>query len=533
MRAIQPINGVRFPKWCGLFAALAILLGLTACSDNAQTAAEQGAAAEAFLQAGDIPAARDAIREAIDARDDISDLHILRGRIEVAAGNNEAAYGAFYNAMSLDPLNMMALQGVSQIGLATGNLDESFDATERILSIAPNDPQALLVRGLHALARRRHEEALNYANRTLEVAPGQESAQILKARALFLEERREEALDAVGGWPRDETQPITPAIAQTRLEIFREQENRLGMEEEFRRLRGLRPDDADLRFDEANFRAKAGDREEAVELVFDALSEPELDDGEAAERAARAVRQWSEHGIPSIPAARWQALSNNAAQPVREIVARYLLLKGRYDLAGGFIASLDGLEKQALGAQLQVAQGDARNAFSVANRVLRQDATHCSALIAASQAARSLRRTQKAVELGQLAATECPDRPAAFDAAANAYTAWNRPTAAERIYAQGLDAMPQNLDLVRSYATWLLANGQDRQSVAIMRRYTRDNPSSVAAWNLYEEVCRKADRSCVAEAQRNASAASTRYGFDLPPGRLRPNGLFGRFVTRS
>ncbi len=516
-----------------LFLYGLLIFGTTACADPAQVAAENGALAANYLQTGDLPAAREAVNAALTARDDDISLHLLRGRIEYAAGDQEAAYSAFYNALALDPVNPEALQGVSQLGLANGNLTESLKATERILSMAPEQPDALLIRGMHALSRRKFDEAAEYADTLLSVAPENDDARILRARALYQLGRKDEALAAVGGRGNLSDRPITSGTALTRLEIFRDQRDAAGMAAEFQRLRGLRPDDTALRLDEANFAFKRGNYEAANGLLVAVMTDANLDPPVAAGAAEQAVAMWTEYGLESVTDGDWQRLATGTSAESRARIARYLLDREMPGRARPFIAGLEGKERLALGARLQAARGDARAALALANRVLGQDATYCSALVASSQALLHLRRVDKAVENGQLASIECPDRVDGYLAAARAYTAWNRSTAANRVFAEGFDALPQNLLLATAFAQSLLERERGREAVAITRRYTRDNASSVAGWKLYGKACAEANRNCVQEARTKGADAATRYGADLPPGQLRPNGLFGRFVTRS
>jgi predicted Zn-dependent protease len=132
----------------------------------------------------------------------------------------------------------------------------------------------------------------------------------------------------------------------------------------------------------------------------------------------------------------------------------------------------------------------------------------------------------------QQAASECPNDVNGWLNAARAYNALERASGVERVYRQALDSNPQDLRVVRAYADWLLRNERKREAVAIVRRLTRNSPASLSAWRYYEQVCRSAEESCAAEAARGLVDAQTRFGVDLEPGTLAPNGLFGRFVSR-
>ncbi|TCD04856.1 tetratricopeptide repeat protein [Erythrobacteraceae bacterium CFH 75059] len=535
MTSIQPFCRVSNPGTGRLTALAAAALLLLACSSSAEKASEAGAVAEYHLRSGNVEEARRAIRDAIRHKDDIAQLHLLRGQIEFAAGDRAAAFEAYYDALALDPLNPEALQAVAQLGVTTGNIREAEAAADRILTLAPEQPDALLVKGLVALARRRHDQTIALAERALAARPGDENARILKARALYLKGNPAGALAALEEG-RPSGAPITVGVALTRLEIFRQTANTAGLDEEFTRLRNLRPNDPGLRIDEANYRYKRGQAAEAVRLIVALLTSPEEQFRDAgatsAEAAARVVSLWQQYGDDAVTPADWSRLAQGATPAVRAILARHLVLAGHAAAAERMSAGLARDEQEAFAAKLRMLSDDAAGALRLAGGVLARDETHCDALVAHSQALRALGRAAEAVQSGQRAAAECPDRPDAVIAAAAAYDAFERPAGAERVFAQGLSRNPQDLLLARSYAEWLFANGQKRQATAILRRYTRDTPASVRGWQLYADMCRRTGSGCAGAAEEGAARARRMYGIDLPPGQIQPNGLFGRFIER-
>lgn len=532
MNLIQPFHCVPLRNALLVLALCVGTATLSGCGQNAEAAAQAAAEAQFHFQSNNLPAARQRIRDAIEERDDMPELHLLRGRIELAAGDRAAAFSAYSEALALDPVNTEALQGVSQLGLSTGNFDQSIDATDRILVLSPGQPDALLVRGLHALIRRRYPAAIADANRVLESQPGNENARVLKARALFMAGRPTDALAAIGGEGGGTGTVPSEATALTRLEIFRELRNADGMAAEFARLRNLRPDDPGLRLDEANFLFKRGDETGANALMVRTLTGINPETQDAREVAVQTTRLWDEYGFDGVTNAQWEQIATAAPQPAREVVARFLLRSNALPAAERLVTGLSGDPRTALEAQLANLRGQHAQALRAAGTVLAHDKTNCDALVARSQALRALGRAEGAVASGQQAAGECPDRVETYFAAAAAYDAWGRTEAVDRVYAQAIDAQPQNLALARQYAGWLLAENRGREAVAILRRFTRDSPASLAAWTLYGEVCAKARRSCAREVAAGRAGAATRYGVDLPPGQLQPNGLFGRFVTR-
>ena len=532
MIAIQLINFFRAKFSSAAKCVLPLALALSACADPAEKAAELGALAQSQLQNGDIASARETIAEAVSLRDDVAELQLLRGRIELAAESPASAYSAYYNALALDPINAEALQAVSQLGLSTGNLKQSLDATDRILTMMPNQPNALLVRGLHALVKRRYNDAIEYADQLAATRQMDENARILKARALFLKGDSQGALEQVALEGEREAinggAPVTETIALTRLEIFREVRDAARMEAEFDRLTVMRPSDLGLRLDQANFYYRRGNPKRAAQIMTEVLSNEEPDPGVADE----AIRIFGEYGANDLSSAQWQRIAQTGDPRITAQIARYLLTTGNLDAATTLIGGLQGEDRQALAARLQAVRGRSRDALESADSLLSSDATNCDALVARSIAALAARDYERSVRSGQQAMTECPNDIGAAFVTAEAYTGWEREAGARRVLQQAFSNSPQSFAVAQANAEWLIGQEQNRSAVAVMRRYTRDSPASLRGWTYYGELCRKYQPSCATEARAGYTNAEDRYGLDLPTGQLQPNGLFGRFVPR-
>jgi tetratricopeptide (TPR) repeat protein len=499
---------------------------LAACTDRTQEANALGAVAQQQLAAGNLGGAKRSITKAVAARDDIIDLQLLRGRIAFAQGSLEEAFDAYSDALSLDPTNGEALQGVSQLGLATGHLQESLEATDRILVLDPGQPDALLSRGIHALVRHRFDDAIGYADKILATNPANENASILKARALFLKGDAEAALSTVDTVNPDAQ--LSAGLALTKLELFRELRRPKDMQAQFAVLRRLRPDDLSLRLDEANLNFKLDDRVPAQTLVTQVLA-----DSKASENAVRdAIQLWVNYGAQDVTPEELARIERTGTAFARQAVARLLIETGLLQRAAPIISSLGGTDRQGMAARLTVAQGDYTGALRITERVLAHDRTQCDALVASSSADLQLRRWDAALQSAQRAAAECPEEVSAWIANARAYQGLGRASGAERVYAQAFDAHPQDPRIVESYSEWLLSQKRAREALAIARRLTRNAPASLAAWRYYGELCRRTHSDCESEAARGLDDARTMFGIDLPVGAQAPNSLFGRFVRR-
>ena len=519
----QPVNQLLRR---GRIAGLSLLLLIAGCSGNAERAMSLGGVAEQQFTSGDLAAARKSIAAAINERDDISALHLLRGRIEVASERYSPAFDAYSAALALDATNMEALQGVSQLGLQTGHLRESEEAAERILTLDPDQPDALLIKGLLALVRKRPDEAIEDADKILARSPANEGGIILKARALYLRGETKLALNLV-----DAAVPPagnTAGLAQTRLELMRESGDFSGILNQFEDLRRLRPKDFDLTIDEANVRYKVGDILGGRRLLREAVLAPKRN----SEQAAHIAKLWREYDTEPLDVAE-RAQLKRASGAARVEVARYFLDTGRAGIALQVLVGEPSFAGQALAARAEIAAGNRAAGAAVAERILAADRTQCDALIARSTALLGRGQGAPAVVAAQTAAAECPQNPAAWFQLVKANEAREKPAEAGRAFADAVLRNPQDSTLSAMYVAWLERRGAGRQALGEARRLTRRAPALVSGWTAYLAACERQPASgCAVDARSGQEQAKRILGIDNPIGERPPNGLFGRLPPR-
>ncbi|WP_339693419.1 hypothetical protein [uncultured Parasphingorhabdus sp.] len=499
---------------------------LAACTSSQEEAAKKSAQAQSYLGQNRIAEARIAIEKAVYLQDDVPEYQILRGRIEYAADANENAFTAFSEALSLDATNQEALQAVSQIGLQIGRWRESLEATDKLLLLNPNDPNALLVRGLHALLKRDFGNADAYAIKLLAINPANEGAIALKARAAFLEGKPEEAQHILD--QHLTLYPNTTAISLTRLEVNRELRNAAEMEKQFSELRKLQPDDMSIRIDEANFRYKTGKRKEATAIVAAILANEKT----SLEIIRSAVDLWREYSVSRLDRDFVSRIVQTAKPQARIAAARHFANSGNDTTATQLLEGLTGPKVDAELANIAMLTGNDARARTLLDSILAFDKTNCASLETQAQLQLNAGKVKAALLSAQRAASECPDNIKSWASAAKAYSQLGDQVNARRVFRQGIDANKQNEPLARTFAEWLIAEGKDREAIATAKRLTRLAPALTSGWRLYSEICTKTKSDCVAEAKRGLEDSATRYGIDLLPGQLAPNGLFGRFVIR-
>lgn len=519
-------NKPLIPFWRTLLFACCALVAISGCANRDQDAAEEAALAQRAINSNDLPAARKAITAAIADRDDIADYHILLGRIELAGGSSSAAFNAYRDALALDATNTEALIQVAQLGLTTGHLAESLEATQRLVDLEPDQPDVLLLRGIHSIIKHNYIEAISYADKILAISAHNVGGAILKARALYLLQKPQEALAALDGisGKAAESEPV----ALTKLEIYRAQKQAPQMLEEFERLRSLRPHDLDLRLDEANLRLKLGDRDRGQALIEDVLASPQTDD----KVATQAISLWQDYGAVDVPSVALDRIGRFGSNAARTSLVRYLLDEGRTTDAALVLSKLSQDTNQGLRARLLLLEGDNAHAVQLASATLARDKTNCDALVAAAGNALQRHLAQDALRFSQQASSECPSLLKAWLLSASAYDALGRETGVSRVYGQALDVNKQSAPLTAAYTRWLVSQGQKREAVAIAHRLTEYAPALLRGWQLYQDLCRRFDQSCLSDSTKGLANAHTLLGIDLPLGEPPPNALFGRIVEQ-
>lgn len=511
--------------------ALAMLLllysgVLSGCSDSESDAAQYAAQAEILLGENRLGEARQTIRKAIAARDDVADYHLLKGRIEYTAGSFENAYAAYSEALALNPSSQEGLQAVSQLGLRVGRFTESVDATDKLLVLNPNQLDALLIRGLHALIKRDYDGATKTADQILAISRLNEGGVVLKARASFLAGNPEEAARILDSF--DSSQPNTQAVSLTRLEIFRALRNPQMMAAQYAALKKLRPDDLVLRLDQANFLYKTNDASKATALVATVLA----DKAAMPQDVANAIALWEEYAVTNINQSVSRSIAASGTTGARITGARYFADIGNVPAATVLLGNMTGADADAERAKIAQTTGDKAGAQRLVEAILDMDKTHCSALKTQAALWYSDRKFADALRSAQRASSECPNQPRLWQFTAKIYSALDDDANARRVFGQGIEANKQSEELVRAFSEYLLANKNKREAVSAARKLTRLAPALNSSWRLYAEICAKAAASCVADSKLGLADSQTRYGVDLLPGEQPPNGLFGRLVKR-
>ena len=118
---------------------LPAVFAVQGCKSKEERAAVLAQQADAYAQAGNLVAARQAIGEAISLREDQSTYHELQGAIALRSNDTIGAYRSFQRALEFDAINKTALAYVANIGVQVGQLDDAEAACLLYTSPSPRD----------------------------------------------------------------------------------------------------------------------------------------------------------------------------------------------------------------------------------------------------------------------------------------------------------------------------------------------------------------------------------------------------------
>jgi tetratricopeptide (TPR) repeat protein len=519
MKRFQFIN----PRKLLFCLGMAISLSLAGCSGRPEVASRIAAQAQQQLQNGEIKLAQLTIKRAIKERDDMPELFILRGRIELAAKETSKALDAYSDALALDKANMEALQAAAQLGLQAGRFQVAEDAADRILAINPEDSNALLVLGLLRIVGHRHDKALEYADRILAKNPAHEPANILKARALYISGKPEDALSQIL-----KVVPVTGPTegeSMTLLELYRERGEAGKMLEQFAYLRKLRPNDFALRADEANLRYKLGDMAAARALTGQALLRTGADDAEAVTSVAL-LREYDRNPFNDM---QLKTLAEKA--PIHSLIelSRYFLDIGQPDKVAILLGTRQSDDARALLARAAITQGNQKTGLALADGVLSKDKTQCDAMLARAEFHLQTRQFDTAIRNAQEAQAQCPRITAGWLILSRAYIAKNDAPGTRQVFEQAVGILPQDHMISQAFARWLIGQKQGQRAASEIHRLTRASPALLSAWTLYQDTCKEiGDSMCLSDANRGMAEGRRNLGIDPPKGERPPAGLFGR-----
>lgn len=174
-------------------ACLSAALLTLGCSSSDARARDALGEYQAAAAANNIPAARKALLDLVQAKDDVPDYWIELGKLQASTGNFNEAYYAFTRAYELDRSNVDVLRAVTELALRAGDLTGAQSHADELSVAAPGDPWVKLTTGWAAVTELHYDQALAAADSLLANSPYDAAATVLKARALVGLNRSDEA----------------------------------------------------------------------------------------------------------------------------------------------------------------------------------------------------------------------------------------------------------------------------------------------------------------------------------------------------
>lgn len=498
------------------------------CGNPMQRAGNFAAIAESNLQAGNLEEARANIRKAISERDDIAEYYILLGRTEIAAKSLVSAFNAYSMALDLQADNAEALQSIAEIGLQIGRIDEASEAADRILLLAPGSVNAMLVKGFISIDNGQLDEANDLATEILAANPDDEGGSILLARVKAIKGNDQQALELVD--QAIAKSGTTQALGITKLEILRLRSDATGMRKLFPQIIEKVGNTTNYRTDYINLLYKMGDTGRARREVLAAIRMAPND----RELMSTIGRIWSEYDPNPLTPTQIGMIANSATRMTQIGLTKNLYQLGKYTAAKQIAANLTksgNLESRALLAKIELALGNDRVAYALADDILEADATNEDALIVRSARALKEKNFDRATQDANLAITNAPQDYEGYVQLAKAYMISGNAIRARQTYENGLDALPQSYSLAAEYEQFLRKVDDRARILSMFGELAAAMPSSTRTWRAYGRICTETnDAACAAKANSGLIRAKRSFMIDDVPGSPKRRGLFARIT---
>lgn len=502
--------------------SLTLLLTLGGCASSQQKAEKEAAIAQQLLNQGDLQGASKAIARALSYRDDQEDILLLDARIKYRSQDFRPAFDAYRVVLAMDPNNLEALSAISELGVAVGDKKTALDAIRRALAINPSIPEVLLSKGVLELSDKDYDAAIATGDKILAANPQDPRGIVLKARGIFLQGKHAEALkmlsDAATKYGNN------GLLSSALLEIARAQGDVPMMLEQFAFLSGQNQQSVDLALDEMNVRYKSGDVSGARAIGLSMLDRF----GNDSQAMGRLVDMWNEYDVTPLTNQDIADVASKDGMDARLAAARFYIDHGNTDAAARLVTGSSDPRAAGLLARIGIEKGNP-SAEASARAIVAQDTTNCEALTGLAEWDLAHGNVTDAITQAQIVATSCLDRIDGYVLLAKAYQKANRPAGVERVYREGVEAHPQDPDLTKSFADWLISRGNIDAAESAARRLSNVAPSRESSWDVYLDICQKAkDKACEADARQGLAQAKASYGLDPLPGVRRANPLIGR-----
>jgi tetratricopeptide (TPR) repeat protein len=271
---------IRLPFRALVVAALALNLGLVACSSPEERVAEYLADAETRLADGDIDRAAINFRNVLRIEPRNADALFGMGRIHETREDLPRAFAAYREAADADPTSIEARNAYAVIALTRNRLEDVREAADEIREIDPAHPDGLALAAALALRDERLDEAERLATEALAEDPRHVNATSALAGVHNARGRTRAAVDVLN--ERFETHGVTVPLALLKTQLLGSIGDSAGVATALEEAISAAPDDVGLRVALARFHESRGEPERAERVLRQAIERLEAPDAAMA-----------------------------------------------------------------------------------------------------------------------------------------------------------------------------------------------------------------------------------------------------------
>lgn len=196
----------------------AACVALAGCGSAQRKAGEAYARYESAIAVNDLAAARQALQQAVAAKDDVAEYWSSLGKVHAATRNYGDAYYAFSRAYELDRSNADLIRALTELSLRTGDMMLAQKHAEELDVLVPGDRWVKLAKGYAAFTQKRYSDALRESDALLNNDAFDPMAVALRARTLMGNGSEDEAVGLLENQIR--TQPADVGSLQLLARVY-------------------------------------------------------------------------------------------------------------------------------------------------------------------------------------------------------------------------------------------------------------------------------------------------------------------------
>lgn len=442
------------------FAATGLSLLVSACGSAESRARESFAEYQAAAASGHLIAARIALLQTVEAKDDNPVYWEELAKVQVQLGSMSDAYYAYTRAYELDRTNPQILASLTQIALLSGEIDIAEDYAKKLELVTPNDPVIKLAFGYAALKHQSFDEADKQSDALLQMLPYEPGAKLLKARILVARGKVDDATRLLEEQVRLKPDDLNSLRAL--MALYERRENWRGVSIAAARIAALKPDEKDARVTAIDAALRSGDTEGALRLA-----KPVLQPDTAGDQVEAVLWSWSQHwkGPQAIQAAR--ELSRSSGLQQRLAYATYFNENGHPEYAAELVGtqpilpvSISNSSTNAIIADALAQMGQTADAKQLLDQILLREPDHVYALRARINLEIRSNQALAAVTDAQRLVVVLPKSARDRLLLARAYAAAGNSRQVDRTLWDAFHEIPANRELYEALRTYVSRSGK-------------------------------------------------------------------------